>query len=158
MNCAFATFVSNSYGGSFKISLPPLPYQFIRCFQILPVFHWRPYQVIDISPNPFNENKWYAKLVVCHLSKLVKDKHNVILILVSSSKFNSLFRRFINILDFICSSFLFRSSKFSALSRHKAPSKSLQGFTLCFQLLFHFIILLLPEFFMEAIHGGSSRI
>ena len=54
--------------------------------------------------------------------------------------------------------FLFRSSKFSALSRREAPSKSSQGFTLCFQLLFLFIILLLPEFFMEAQHGGSSRI
>ena len=40
----------------------------------------------------------------------------------------------------------------------KAPSKSLQGFTLCFQLLFLSIILSLPEFFMEALHGGSSRI
>ena len=56
-----------------------------------------------------------------------------------------------------CSSF-FRSSKFSALSRREAPSKSSQGFTLCFQLLFLFIILLLPEFFMEALHDGSSRI
>ena len=54
--------------------------------------------------------------------------------------------------------FFFRSSKFSALSRREAPSKSLQGFTLCFQLLFLSIILLLPEFFMEALHGGSSRI
>ena len=56
------------------------------------------------------------------------------------------------------SSFLFRSSKFSALSHRKAPSKSSQGFTLCFQLLFLSITLLLPEFFMEALHGGSSRI
>ena len=56
-----------------------------------------------------------------------------------------------------CSSF-FRSSMFSALSRREAPSKSSQGFTLCFQLLFLFIILLLPEFFMEALHDGSSRI
>ena len=54
--------------------------------------------------------------------------------------------------------FFFWSSKFSALSRREAPSKSSQGFTLCFQLLFLFIILLLPEFFMEALHGGSSRI
>ena len=38
------------------------------------------------------------------------------------------------------------------------PSKSLQGFTLCFQLLFLSIILFLPEFFIEALHGGSSRI
>ena len=56
------------------------------------------------------------------------------------------------------SSFLFRSSKFSALSHREAPSKSLQGFTLCFQLLFLSIILLLPEFFMEDQHDGSSRI
>ena len=41
---------------------------------------------------------------------------------------------------------------------HGDPSKSLQGFTLCFQLLFLFVILLLPEFSMEALHGGSSRI
>ena len=54
--------------------------------------------------------------------------------------------------------FSFRSSKFSRLYHRKAPSKSLQGFTLCFQLLFLSIILLLPEFFMEALHGGSSRI
>ena len=52
----------------------------------------------------------------------------------------------------------FRSSKFSRLYHFKAPSKSSQGFTLCFQLLFLSIILLLPEFFMEAQHGGSSRI
>ena len=35
--------------------------------------------------------------------------------------------------------FFFRSSKFSALSRREAPSKSSQGFTLCFQLLFPFV-------------------
>ena len=52
----------------------------------------------------------------------------------------------------------FQSSKVSQLSRREAPSKSLQGFTLCFQLLFLSIILLLPEFFTEALHGGSSRI
>ena len=54
--------------------------------------------------------------------------------------------------------FSFRSSKFSRLYHRKAPSKSLQRFTLCFQLLFLSIILSLPEFFMEALHGGSSRI
>ena len=57
-----------------------------------------------------------------------------------------------------CSSFLFRSSKFSRLYHREAPPKSLQGFTLCFQLPFLSIILLLPEFFTEALHGGSSRI
>ena len=54
--------------------------------------------------------------------------------------------------------FSFRSSKFSWLYHREAPSKSLQGFTLCFQPLFLSIILLLLEFFMEALHGGSSRI
>ena len=38
VNWAFATSISNSYGGSFKNSLPLLLYQFIRSFQILPVF------------------------------------------------------------------------------------------------------------------------
>ena len=52
----------------------------------------------------------------------------------------------------------FQSSKLSQLSHREAPYKSLQGFTLCFQLLFLFIILLLPEFFTKAIHGGSSRV
>ena len=39
VNCAFATPIFNSYGGSFKISLPSLSYQFIRSFavSILPV-------------------------------------------------------------------------------------------------------------------------
>ena len=68
----------------------------------------------------------------------------------------SLFRRN-KFLASCCSSF-FRSSKFSALSRREAPSKLLQGFTLCFQLLFLSIILLLLEFSMESLHGGSSRI
>ena len=54
--------------------------------------------------------------------------------------------------------FSFRSSKLFQLYHPEAPSKSLQGFTLCFQLLFLSIILSLPEFFMEALHGGSSRI
>ena len=60
----------------------------------------------NIYLNLFYENKQYAKSVACHQSKLVKDEHNVILILVSSSKFNSLFRRFSKILVFSCSSFL----------------------------------------------------
>ena len=52
----------------------------------------------------------------------------------------------------------FLEFKVSSLYRPEAPSKSLQDFTLCCQLLFLFIILLLPEFFMEALHGASSRI
>ena len=38
VNCAFATFILNSYGGSFKNSLP-----------LLPVVHWSPSQVYAIS-------------------------------------------------------------------------------------------------------------
>ena len=87
----------------------------------------------------------------------MKDKHNVILILVSSSKFNSLFRRFIKILDFSCSCFLPDCQVFSVIS-FQSFILALQGFTWCFQLLFLFIILLLPEFFMEALHDGWSRI
>ena len=39
----------NSYGGSFKISLPLLSYQFIHCFQIPPVVPSIPSQVCAIS-------------------------------------------------------------------------------------------------------------
>ena len=42
--------------------------------------------------------------------------------------------------------FSFRSSKFSRLYHRKAPSKSSQGFTLCFQLLFLFVTFCLQEF------------
>ena len=49
VNCAFATFIFNSYGGSFKSSLPWLSYQFIRCFQIPPVVPSIPSQVYAIS-------------------------------------------------------------------------------------------------------------
>ena len=69
----------------------------------------------------------------------MKDKHNVILILVSSSESNFLFRRFIKILDLICSSFFSGVPSVSALSLREAPSKSSQGFTLCFQFLFPFV-------------------
>ena len=80
--------------------------------------------------------------------------HNAILIMVSS-KWPSFFfpelftMSFFSVRD--ASSFLFRSSKFSALSRREAPSKSSQGFTLCSQLLFRFIIL-----FAGVLHGGST--
>ena len=89
----------------------------------------------------------------------MKDEHNVILILVSSSKFNSLFRRFIKILDFICSSFFPEFQVFLVIS-FQSFILSLQGFTWCFQLLFLSIILLLPEFFMVVLHDliHSSRV
>ena len=88
---------------------------------------------------------------------MVKYTHDVILILVSSkclipysggSSKNSWFKCFI----------LSWSSKICQLYHHEDSSKSLQGFTLCFSTSFIFIILLLPEFFMEALHGGSSRL
>ena len=52
-----------------------------------------------------------------------------------------------------------RSSKLSQLSRRIAPSKSLQGFTWCFQLLFPsgWSLFCLTEFFMKVLHDGSSR-
>ena len=71
---------------------------------------------------------------------------------------NSLFRSgsSYHILSSRC--FIFSFPGVPSSHHHEDPSKSLQGFTVCFQLLFLFIILLLPEFFMEALHGGSSRI
>ena len=81
--------------------------------------------------------------------------HNVILVMVSS-KWSSFFFPELFIMSHFsvrdASSFLLRSFKFSALSRREDLSKSFQGLN---PILF---ILLLPEFFMEALHGGSSRI
>ena len=48
----------------------------------------------------------------------------------------------------------FRSSKLSHLSCREAPSKSLQGFTLCFQVLFLFIILLSWWFVKDSFHSS----
>ena len=50
------------------------------------------------------------------------------------------------------SSFRFQNSKFSRLYHRKAPSKSSQGFTLCFQLLFSFH----HPFITKVLHGGST--
>ena len=93
VNCAFATFIFNSYGGSFKISLPSLSYQFIHCFQIPPVVHGRPSQValfissifsrrISGMPNPLlviNLNWWRIRITY-------------FLFLIHPSEFNSFFR------------------------------------------------------------------
>src|SRR4051812_25334810 len=87
----------------------------------------------------------------------MRDKHNVILILVSSSKFYSLFRRLSKFLVSIAHLSFLEFQVFSVIS-FQSFILSLQGFTLCFQFLFLSIILSLPEFFMEALHGGSSRI
>ena len=83
----------------------------------------------------------------------MKDKHNVILILVSSKRLilysrgssNSWFPLFI-----FSSS---RSSNLFQLFYHGDPSKSLQGFTLCFQPFFLSVwsFFCLTEFFMETL-------
>ena len=69
----------------------------------------------------------------------MKDKHNVILILVPFESIQFLIPEVHQILDFFRSSFFSGVPSFSALSRREAPSKSSQGFTLCFQLLFPFV-------------------
>ena len=57
VNCAFATFIFNSYGGSFKISLPSLSYQIF----IVSKSHRGSINTFSslryISLNPFYENK-----------------------------------------------------------------------------------------------------
>ena len=74
---------------------------------------------------------------------------------------NSLFRRFIKILDFFCSSFFSRVPGLPHYLvaklhlNHRKASPCVFNFTF---LSFRLIILLLPEFFMEALHDGSSRI
>ena len=72
----------------------------------------------------------------------MKDKHNVILILVSSSELNSFFSGVVHHITFSVRdalSFLF--PEFQALIITKLNLKSLQGFTLCFKLLFLLVTL-----------------
>ena len=67
----------------------------------------------------------------------------------------------LKILGFICFIFpLSRSSNLFQLLHHGDSFKSVQGFTLCFQLLFPFVwsFFCLPEFFMKVLHDGSSMI
>ena len=85
----------------------------------------------------------------------MKDKHNVILIVVSSKWFNSFSGAVHHIIFLVRDtlSFLSRSSKLSHLHHHGDPSKSLQGFTSCFQILFPFVW----SFFITGVlHGGST--
>ena len=85
----------------------------------------------------------------------MKDKHNITLILVSSKWSSFFFPEFFIMSHFSIrntSSFLFRISKFTALSHHEAPSKSLQDFTLSFQILFSFY----HSFLNKALNGGST--
>ena len=88
----------------------------------------------------------------------MKDKHNVILILVSSKwliPYSGGSSKFL--IPFVHLSF--RSSKFSRLYHFKASSNHCKASP---GVLFNFpsrlIIFLLPEFFMETLHGCSSRI
>ena len=88
----------------------------------------------------------------------MKDKHSVIRILVSSSNFNSLFRRFIKILDFFRSSFfpgVPRSLNYITTEIHLNHYKASPCVVNFFFFLSSFC---LPEFFMEALHSCSSRI
>ena len=88
----------------------------------------------------------------------MKDTRNVILILVSSKWFIFLSRDSSKFLiSFV--QFSFRSSKLFQLYHFKASSNHCKASPgVLFKFPFCLIILLLPEFFMEALHGGSSRI
>ena len=126
---------------------------------ILPVVRWRPSQVCAISILILSTRiSSMQKSVACHQSKWVKSKHNVILILVSSKwliPYSGDSSKFL--ISFV--HFSFRSSKLFQLYHFKASSnhcKTSPG--VLFNFRFRLIILLLPEFFMEALHGGSSRI
>ena len=84
----------------------------------------------------------------------MKDRHDIILILVSS-KWLIPFSRVVHHIIFSVRdalSFLSQSSKFSRLYRREASSKSPQGFTLCFQLPFLFY----HHFITRVLHGGST--
>ena len=146
----------NSYGGSSKILLPSFIISIYSLFQFYRRIVEDLSQVCAISllilstrvssmPNPLlviNLNWWRICitqfLLWFHPSDLVSSFQSC------SSCHISRFERL--------HLFLFRSSKLSALSRRKAPPKSLQGFTLCCQLLFLSIILL----FTGVLHGGST--
>ena len=81
----------------------------------------------------------------------MKDKHNVILILVYRVNSIPYFGGSSNSRVKLFHLFFFRRPVFSALYHHEDPSKSLQGFTLCFQFLFLFILL-----FTGVLHGDST--
>ena len=80
----------------------------------------------------------------------MKDKHNVIFILVSSSIFNYLLRRLIKFSVSLDSSFLFRSSKFQLIS-----SQSSSNHRKVSPCVFNFSFLSLP-FVTGVLHGGST--
>ena len=72
---------------------------------------------------------------------------------------NFLFWRFIKIIVFICSSFFSgvpSSLNFLVMKIHLIITSL--HLVVSTSLSFRFIILLLPEFFMEVLHGSSSRI
>ena len=83
----------------------------------------------------------------------MKDTHNVILILVSSSKLNSLFRRFIKFSVSLGSSFFSRSSKFSQLFHREDPSNHCKD-SPC---VFNFSFLSFDHSFITGVlHEGST--
>ena len=82
----------------------------------------------------------------------MKDTHNVILILDSPKWLILYFGGSSNSRFHLIHLFFSRSSKLFQVCHHEDLSKSLQCFTLCFQLLFLFVILL----FTGVLHGGST--
>ena len=113
-----------------------------------------------IPLNPFYEYKKYAKSVACHQFKLVKDTHNVILIIVSSN-WSSFF--FLEL-------FIISHSRFHVFHLFFSGVPSFLGYIVAkLHLNHHKAHLVLStslsfyhpfyyQFFMEALHGGSTRI
>ena len=100
------------------------------------------------------KNKWYAKSIACHQFNLMKDKHTINLILISSKWVIPSFR--------VCSWWINSSSKcfhlfFSGVQISSAissepPYKSSQGSSYSF--ILHSISS--PFFVTGVLHGGSS--
>ena len=87
----------------------------------------------------------------------MKVKHNIILILVSSKwliPYSGGSSKFL--FSFVHLSF--RSSKFSQLFHREDPSNHCKDSPCVFNFSFLSLSFWLPEFFMEALHGDSSRI
>ena len=145
-------------GGSFKISLPLLLYRFIRSY-ILPVVRRRPSQIYAISililstrisgvPNP----------LFCHQFNWWRIKHNVILILVSSSLFN-FFSGVVHRITFsVRDAYLFFSGvpcvpHYIITKIHLNHCKD----SPCVFNFSFFLFFCYGSFFMDAIQDGSSK-
>ena len=136
-------------------SFPCLSYWSIRSFN--PTGDsWRPSQVWDMSLlNPFSRRiSSVQKSIACHQFNLMKDKHTINLILISSKWVILSFR--------VCSWWINSSSKcfhffFSGVQISSAissvhPSESSQGSSYSFILHFISSSFILPEYFMVVLH------